>query len=92
MTRYYLSNGFHRLTTYILIGEPGSIIPGHIMRRAWRRLCPHKDCTCLSSPGADPTEDQLYDDLRKKLIVEPAYLPDDHDAHIVRSIFNKEGE
>jgi len=57
--RYYLSNGFHHTTTYVLV-EPrvGVRVAGATMRAAGRRLCPYTECTCGGSPASNPREGQ----------------------------------
>ena len=58
--RYYLSNGFHNSTTFVLV-EPcaGAIVTRSSMHRAQRALCESSDCTCRSSLASAASDHQL---------------------------------
>ena len=58
--RYWISNGFHNTTTFVLVApRVGARVSAKTMRRAGRALCGMSDCMCGSSNASSPREGQL---------------------------------
>ena len=88
--RYYISNGFHGTTTYIM-AEPrvGALISPSVMEAAKRRLCPsrHNGCVCIGSPAASPLPHQ--DD---GFLAHPGLHVEDHDFDGAGAVAESDGE
>ena len=54
---YLMANGFHNTQAAVRI-RVGGLVSGRAMRRAGRKLCSSRDCTCQGSAASAPREGQ----------------------------------
>lgn len=86
--RYYLSNGFHNTSTFVLV-EPkeGARVSGEAMRRAGRALCPYADCTCSGSGASNTQDHQAHGiEAHPEFHLVPAYSSFDDGAYSLMEV------
>lgn len=56
MAKHRLYNEFHATSADVLPGWPDNRLTHDQVKRAWRKLCGTKDCTCGDVAGCRPSQ------------------------------------